>query len=283
MRNSYSTKITLWCLLCSLTVAGSCCINIGCWPQAKYRRTDNLSAELKPGSTVAVRTSFGSIKIAGADINRCDVTAKICVQACSEEEAKEIADKVQIQLEPTGETLNIKVDKPHHLGCNRSVGVSFEITLPRVTNIDCATSFGSIKLADITGIIKAETSFASIDCKNIRGKAKLETSYGNVNCQNITSEELTARSSFGSIRISCSDSSPADMVADVVTSYGNINFEAPPGFAGQVDTSTCYGSIKTEMPITVKGSLSKDRITGTIGRGEGKLRLKTSFGSIKIK
>jgi len=58
---------------------------------------------------------------------------------------------------------------------------------------------------------------------------------------------------------------------------------APPEFTGQVELATSHGSIKTDLPITVKGKISNKRIRGTIGEGNGMLRLKTSFGSIKIK
>ena len=76
---------------------------------------------------------------------------------------------------------------------------------------------------------------------------------------------------------------PADINANVTTSYGIINFVTPPKFSGQVDLATSYGSIKTDLPITVTGELGKQRIKGTVGQGNGKLNLKTSFGSIRIK
>jgi len=49
----------------------------------------------------------------------------------------------------------------------------------------------------------------------------------------------------------------------------------------KIDTS--FGSVKTELPITVKGDFGKTRFYGSIGQGKGKIDLKTSFGSIKIK
>jgi DUF4097 and DUF4098 domain-containing protein YvlB len=68
-----------------------------------------------------------------------------------------------------------------------------------------------------------------------------------------------------------------------VTSYGSIEFTAPPDFAGQADLSTSYGSIRTEQPITISGPISKKKLKGTIGRGNGKLHLQTSSGSINLK
>lgn len=319
MKQNYLPKTTLGSLLCLLIATAGCCINIGCEPQAKYKRTEQLSAPLAPGSTLDAETSFGSITVTGADVTECNVTAKICVQAPTEKEAAEIAEKVKVKLVPTGKTLTVKVEKPR-VGNNRSIGVSFKITVPKQTDIECSTSYGPIKLANINGNIKAETSFASINsediqglvqletsygritcrnitstaleattsfssikCENVQGPAQLETSYGSIKCRDFTSTDITAKSSFGSIDIACSSSTPAEITADVVTSYGNIDFATPPEFSGQVDLATSYGSIKTDLPIMVKGDIGKEKIKGMIGEGKGKLRLKTSFGSIKIK
>jgi len=42
------------------------------------------------------------------------------------------------------------------------------------------------------------------------------------------------------------------------------------------------GSITTDMPLTIKGKVSKN-LQGTIGAGEGKLYLRTDVGSIRIR
>jgi DUF4097 and DUF4098 domain-containing protein YvlB len=62
-----------------------------------------------------------------------------------------------------------------------------------------------------------------------------------------------------------------------------VELTTPKNFSGEVEASTHNGSIKTELPITVKGKVSKKRLTGTIGTGQGKLYLETHNGSIKIK
>ncbi len=282
MKKDYFTKISLGCLLCLLILLPGClCINIGGWGRAKFERTDELSAPLSAGSTLVAETSFGSITVTGTDVTGCRVIAEICVQAPTQEEAAEIAERVKVKLVPAGKTLTVKVEKPK-LKNNRSVGVSFNITVPKQTNIDCDTSFGSIGVDNINGSVKAETSFAAINCDNTQGPIHLKTSYGGITCRNITSTDITAPSSFGGINIDCSPSTPPEINADIVTSYGNIDFTTPPAFAGKADLQTSFGSIETNLPITVKGDLKKQRIKGTIGDGNGKLRLKTSFGSIKI-
>jgi len=50
-----------------------------------------------------------------------------------------------------------------------------------------------------------------------------------------------------------------------------------------VDLSTDYGSVRTALPVTVSGEITKTKITGKVGNGNGQLRLQTSSGSINLK
>jgi len=391
----YCTVLTLGFCLCSLLIVTGCDIQIGDWGKAKYERTVQQQAPLDPGSTIVAQTSFGSVTITGADVTDCNVVAQIRVQAPTEQEAREIAEQVKIKLEPVGKTLTVKAEKPPKKR-RRSISISYDITVPKQTNVECGSSFGAIKLTNISGNVKGktssgsisaediqgsaqlntsfgsvtckgisgdninvksssgsitaesiegsfqlETSFGSITCKDISGgdvklktssgKIKLSngsfgdcdahtsfgsltadelkgsslklhsgsgsinvtessanitnvsTSYGRITCRQLTTADLTAKSSSGNIDITCSDLAPAEITANVVTSYGSIDFETPPEFTGQVDLSTGFGSIRTDLPITITGEISKKKLTGTIGQGNGKLYLKTSSGSVKIR
>jgi len=282
MKHNLYMKLTLLCLLCLSVIIPGCCIQIGCWSRAKYERTEQLSAPMEAGGTVDVETSYGSITVTGGDVTECRVTAEISAQAPSEKEAQELAEQVKIELEPAGKTLNIRAKKPL-LRNNRSISVDFDITVPKETSVECESSYGSIKVGNIKGDVKGHTSYGTIATENTDGPVELDTSYGGIHCVGITSDDIRARSSYGSIDIGCSGSCPADVAAKVSTSYGNIDFAVPTGFAGEVEMSTSCGSIKTELPITIKGELSKKQIKGTIGKGGGRLELETSYGSIKIR
>ncbi|UCC98794.1 MAG: DUF4097 family beta strand repeat protein [Phycisphaerales bacterium] len=379
-----------WFLACC-----GCDIQIGHWSQARYDRTVQRQEPLAPGSTLVARTSLGSVTITGADVVDCSVVAEITGRAPTEEEAQELAEKVEIELETVGNTLTVKAHKPSTKH-NRSVSISYTIIVPKRTHIECSSSYGAIELSDIGGNVRGKTSSGSISAENIEGVVKLDTSYGTVTCTNvsgqsvavktssgtitaerikgstelntsygpisctgfsagdlklksssgkirltnasfgdcdahtsygsidaeelegdliklhsdsgsievanasadtadlstsygrikgrqITANELTAKSGSGNLDIACSAAAPPDITATLVTSYGSIDFTAPLDFAGQADLSTSYGSITTDRPITVSGEISKKRLKGTIGEGNGKLHLQTSSGSIKLK
>ena len=133
----------------------------------------------------------------------------------------------------------------------------------------------SIKLHSGSGSINVTDAVAET--------ANVSTSYGRITCKQITANDITAKSSSGSIEVVCSESTPEDVSASLVTSYGSIEFAGPADFAGQVDISTSYGSVRTDLPITISGEFSKKKLKGTVGEGSGKLYLHTSSGSIQIK
>ncbi|MGD2095779.1 MAG: DUF4097 family beta strand repeat-containing protein, partial [Phycisphaerales bacterium] len=80
-----------------------------------------------------------------------------------------------------------------------------------------------------------------------------------------------------------SENAPPVCDISLITHNGSIELESPPNFSAEVNASTHNGSINTDLPITVKGKVSKRRLVGTIGTGEGKLRLETHNGSIRIR
>jgi DUF4097 and DUF4098 domain-containing protein YvlB len=309
------------CLSLMTLILLGCDINIGgcSMSNEKFERTEEHTLSMQGIEAIDVDTLFGSVVVNGADTDDCQIEAKLTARAPSVEEAELIAQQTEIKIEPDGATLKIYVEHPH-LKSNRSVGVSFDITMPKSVAAEVQSSFASVKLADIEADVKVDTSFASISCSNIKGLVDLKTSYGSIKCENIESEsvrahtsfssitcrdiiapvdlqtsygtvncrdltstQIEAHSSFGSVDIECSGKTGPELQADVSTSYGSIEFKAPSNFSGAIDAKTSFGSIQTLLPVTVSGEIGKDRVSGTVGTGGGRLKLETSFGSIKIK
>jgi hypothetical protein len=262
MKYSYFTKkILLICLLCMLTVTMGSCINIG-WTRAEYARTDKLDAPLSLGSTFALENDVGSITIEGLDVANCDATAIITVKAPTEEEAKDLAEKVKIELVQNGNTLTVKTTKPRTKR-RRSISISFDITVPKQTALDIGSDVGEIRISNITENIKARTDVGKIFCKEISGDIDLQADVGKVN-------------------VVYSKTAPAACNVTIKTDVGSIDLTTPSECSAVVQADTDVGSITTDMPLTVKGKVGKN-LRGTIGTGEGKLYLKTDVGSIRIR
>jgi len=281
MKDRHMIKVSLGCLLCMFVLLTGCCINLGCTMLGKYERTVELSAPLSPGSTFAAKTHNGSITIHGADIAECQLTAKIVTRARTDEEAQELSDQVSVTLVPSGNRLTAKIDKPTHL-INKSVSVSYDIQMPNQTNLELSTHNGSVRIVDINGHIDATTHNGKTTAENVAGTTVLRTHNGSVNCREI-SGDAKLHTHNGGVDVVYSEAAPSVCDVSIVTHNGGIGFTAPPGFSARVNASTNNGSVHTDLPITVTGKVSKNKLTGTIGNGEGNLYLETHNGSIKIR
>jgi hypothetical protein len=190
-------------LALALCTVNSCVYVSGCgdWnARAKYERQVELSAPLAPGSSFSAETRDGSITLEGAQTAECRLVATIRTRAATEDEAMELAEQIQVKLEPRGETLVAVIEKPSTIR-NARYGVSLQGTIPTQTNLALVTSDGSIHVANIDGNIDARTSDGSIKASGIRGDTKLKTSDGRIICERVEGAVLDVHTSDGSINL----------------------------------------------------------------------------------
>jgi hypothetical protein len=281
MKNRLFSNISLSGLLCLTVLFAGCCINLGCMMLGRYERTVELSAPLSPGSTFDAQTHNGAITINGADVTECHVTATIVTRAANDEEAEELSGQVDVTLVPSGDRLTCKIDKPTHL-VNKSVSVRLDVVVPNQTNLELVTHNGALQITNITGRINATTHNGKASAENVSGTTVLNTHNGEVHCREI-SGDADLHTHNGSVDVVYAETAPSVCDISIVTHNGGIGLTSPPDFSAQVNASTHNGSVHTDLPITVTGKVSKSKLAGTIGAGEGKLHLETYNGSIRIR
>jgi len=271
-------------LLAGLMLAG-CGISFSGF-RAKAQRDHALSEPMASGEFLTADTSFGSIKIRGADVQTCEVEAHIKVQAGSQEKADALLEEVFVVLERTGDGLTLRVHKPH-LGHNQSVGVSYEIVLPHRTLVDCTTSFGTVNVQQIEGDVKAKTSFGSIHCDSVAGALDLKTSHGKIDMTDILAPKITADTSFGSIHLTCRDADAPPTRVYLKTSHGSIN--ATNVQAPMLEAKSSFGSVSVayapDGPEDCDVRLSSSHGSLSLTPPEafaGRVELSTSHGSIHV-
>jgi DUF4097 and DUF4098 domain-containing protein YvlB len=281
MKSALLKKVLLVSLLCLLAVGASSCIYIGDYGmRAKYERTVQLSSPMSPGSSFETQTHNGSIKITGADITECNITATITGRARTEEDAQKLAERTTVRLESFGDRLIARIDKPTFLR-NQSVNVSFDVQVPDECDLELTTHNGPMEITNITGRLNGTTHNGRITAEQVSGIAELVTHNGSVVCRDI-SGDTRLRTHNGSIKVYYSKAAPSLCDISLITSNGGIEIETPSNFSGEVDISTHNGSIRTDLPITIVGKISKSKLTGKIGTGQGKLHLETHNGSIRV-
>ena len=268
----------------------------------RIERIEQISAPLKTGLLFEIENRNGSITITGGKEPECKGTATIEVKADSENDAKYLAEQINIKLESTDKKLSIKVDKPD-TEVPHSVCVNFNLKVPSQTNLNVISRNGEVKLSKIVGDVKGTTRNGSvtinevtgnlyvqtrnghIDTTMIIGDMKLLTRNGHIKCREI-SGDFTGNTRNGKIKVAYSKNAPNVCNVSITTRNGGIDFAGPANFSAGVEAKTEGGSITTELPLRVSAESEGSRVkkaSGTLGKGEGKLYLKTRRGSIKIR
>jgi hypothetical protein len=282
MKKTYSTKELLACLFCIPILLLYFCSYSGSFAnKSKSERIVELKAPLAEGSLFEARTHNGSITINGADVNDCIITATIVAYAPTKESAKKLAEEIKIELQPSGNKLITKIDKPDFMR-NRSVSVNLDITIPNRTDLELATHNGPVKVTNIKGNISNETHNGAITVSQVAGIIKLKTHNGSIICKEISSN-TQIRTHNGRVEVSCSETASPICDVSIISHNGSIYFASPPDLSAEADISTHNGRINSSLPILLKGEIRDNKIKGTIGKGEGKLYVETHNGSIEVK
>ena len=126
--------------------------------------------------------------------------------------------------------------------------------------LDVVNQNGSVTASDINGAARVHTSYSPVFLKGIDGSVDVENQNGSI--------------SVSGLRRSCSPIS-------LRTAFAPIKVAIPRDAGYDVDARTSYGSINTDVPITLTRK-NENTLAGTIGNGGCKLDLATSNGSITI-
>ena len=164
-----------------------------------------------------------------------------------------------------------------------------------VGNVDADTSGGGITLREIQGDVRADTSGGGVEATGITGSVKAESSGGSIELERV-SGDIDADTSGGGIRILeaggrvVADTSGGGIEASFVrgnsrggrlsTSGGGIEVSIDPGADLAIEASG--NAVKTDLPLAVRGEISRGNLSGTLGKGGNTLRLHTSGGSVRI-
>jgi DUF4097 and DUF4098 domain-containing protein YvlB len=298
MKKDNFQKMFLVFLSCFIVAAMGCSTD-GCEPKAKYERIVLLTKPLSAGGSFKAQTHNGYINVTGADVAECNLTATIIARADTVENAQRLAEAVEVKLVPSGNKLTAQIEKPELTSC-QNVSVNLDVTVPNKTSTDLITHNGALKIENLTGqlngtthngkvtakklsgTIELKTHNGEVDCGEVTGKTQLETHNGSVTCEE-ASGDINLRTHNGNAEAFYSATAPSVCNLSAVTHNGSVRLNAPPNLSAKVEASTHNGSITTNLPITVTGEVTKKKLTGTIGAGEGKLYLETHNGSINIK
>ncbi|HJQ14926.1 MAG TPA: DUF4097 family beta strand repeat-containing protein [Anaerolineales bacterium] len=170
--------------------------------------------------------------------------------------------------------------------------LAIETNSGRVSLVKIRVS-GEIRVLDDFGEIELEqasassydldTNSGSITVDGAKGKLKVHTDFGSITITNAQSATLDLKTNSGSVEFSGSLGAGPHLVG---SDFGEIDLTLPADSELDVDLSTDFGSIRSDLPITVTlngdANSDGDQVVGSINGGGDQFTAQTSSGSVTI-
>lgn len=161
------------------------------------------------------------------------------------------------------------------------------VSLTKVTSnqdITVQNDFGEIELQQSPAArYDLHTNSGSITVDGVKGKLKAHTDFGGIKIKNAEAVTLDLQTKSGTVEFAGSlGTGPHTVQSD----FGEIDLTLPTDTKLNVDLSTSFGKIKSDLPITVtlNGTSQDqgDQIVGSINGGGDQFTAKTNSGSVNI-
>jgi hypothetical protein len=205
----------------------------------------------------------GGISVRGE--NRSDILIRACVQTwgSTAEEAQSLAKSVRIETSGT-----VRAD-----GGTEESGwaVSYQILVPRSTNLNLTTMNGGIAITDVEGTIEFNAKNGGIHLSNLAGDVKGKTTNGGLHI------ELSGNTWKGN-------------GIDVETTNGGVHLSMPEAYAARFETRTVNGGFKSDIAALAAEQKTDENgyrrqgvnISREINGGGALVRVVTTNGGVKI-
>ena len=263
-----------------------------CTPFDRLQAQGTQSAEpvrwegqMAPGTTLEVQGFNGQIRAVAATGSQARVEARRSARRGDPSEVE-----IRVVEHAGGVTLCAIHPSARRAECqpgrevrqsipNNHMQVVFTVEVPAGVHLSAHTSNGAITAEGVAGDVNARTSNGPIRVDGAR-YADVRTSNGPITLR--TNGEATASTSNGAITAHVGRLE-GDTPLRFTTSNGPINLTPPAGANVSLDARTSNGRIQSDFPVTVSGTMQRNRMTGTIGAGGRPLEVRTSNGSIRLR
>jgi DUF4097 and DUF4098 domain-containing protein YvlB len=210
-----------------------------------------------PGGVLTVDgQKNGGISVKGADRSDVLVRARVQTRADTDDEARAMA--TQIRVETGG---RIYATGPE-TASGRSWSVSYEVFVPRQSDLSLTAFNGGISISDVRGQINFSTINGGVSLARLAGSVHGQTTNGGV------SIDLEGGTWDGD-------------TLDVRTTNGGVNLRLPESYSAHLETGTTNGGMSIGFPITVQGKITK-QLSLDLGSGGPVLRVMTVNGGVSI-
>lgn len=196
-----------------------------------YAFTDQpvINNDIKPGMTVSVNNSYGSVKLTGGG-SAVRATLIKGVRGWSQEDARKIADRIRLIVNQTADGLTITTNRDQ---VPEQFTTDIQIELPSNTSVSITDSYGAVTANGIHGGLTVKASYGQADVTGIRGDVNLA----------LTRSDVTASNIDGDLTVTGAKNARISKVV------GTIELTAGAASNGSVELRDISGAVRVNAPF----------------------------------
>jgi DUF4097 and DUF4098 domain-containing protein YvlB len=216
-------------------------------------------------------------------------------------------------IQQNGSSIRIGYDLPEDV--RRHVSISYQITVPADTTVQAHSGSGSLGVEGVRAEVQAQTGSGEIRVRDIGGRSRVQTGSGSIRVENVAapfyahtgsgdieaeftgSGDVDVQTGSGGIHLRGvkgglrARSGSGDLSADgrvggpwsLHTGSGSIRLAVGTGNGFNLDVHTSSGSIHSDLPITLQGSLGRHELKGAVRGGGPEVEVSSGSGDVDIR
>ena len=204
----------------------------------------------------------GGVEIIGWNRDSIAITARIQVNARTQDAAEAIAR--DIKIEAAGGVVRVSGVRSSS-GRHQNWGVTFIVMVPRKTDLTLSTENGPLSVSDVTGAMELETHNGPLSLSGVGG-------------------DVHASAQNGPLMVDLIGTKWEGAGLDAQTQNGPADLRIPDNYNAKIEFGTVNGPMDVGFPMTVTISgRVKDRISTTLGSGGPPIRVVTTNGPMTVR
>src|SRR5450432_2850093 len=276
------------------------------------KRTISRSYAVSPDDRLSIENSFGNVTISTWDKNEIRVDIEIGVRANTDEKAQRMMDQINVTDHQSGKDIGFKTEignmgkgKDNGNEDGRKFYVDYKVSMPSKNPLNIENSFGKINIPDFAGTASLTSKFGELTTGNIPNAKLIQVEFGKAQIGKLNNADVifkfNSKSSVaglnGNSKVDVQFCGQVDLTIDnnftdlaLFQSYSSINLKVTDKLSARFDVYTNFGSFenKTNFDIEAEnedgnsGPKFDKNYSGSAGSGAGKIKIKSSFGSVRL-
>lgn len=269
---------------------------------AQTVETIEKSFDVRGTPKIVVTNEDGGTELRAHGESRVLVSVvKEVLRAKSEEDARRLAEGVEVRVSQEGDRIEIQTLYPESdwsFWGETEVLVHINVLAPSRSDLDVSTADGRLTVTGFEGDLRLSTEDGDLQVTGCSGTARVSAEDGDVTVRDfhgdleagIEDGDLRVEGKLGRLSADAEDgdidvrlSTGSLMTADwrVESADGGVRLYVPEDFAADLDVDTQDGSIDVDLP-SAPIETSEGKLRGSVNGGGHRLIIRTEDGSVRL-